>query len=52
MAHGLEIERARDTPAMHKQQKQFLHYHHIALPTSTLCVLSGNASTMKRAALG
>jgi len=52
LAHGLEIKRARYTPAMHKQQTHFLHSHHIALPTGTLCVLPGNASTMKRAAFG
>jgi len=52
LAHGLEIKRARYTPAMHKQQTQFFHFHHIALPTGTLCVLPGNASTMKRAAFG
>jgi hypothetical protein len=52
MAHGLEIKRARYTPAMHKQQTQFEHSHHIALPTGTQCVWSGNASTMKRAAFG
>jgi hypothetical protein len=52
MAHGLEIKRARYTPAMHKQQTQFFHFHHIALPTGTLCVPPGNASTMKRAAFG
>jgi hypothetical protein len=52
LAHGLEIKRARYTPAMHKQQTHFLHSHHIALPTGTLCVPSGIALTIKRAAFG
>jgi hypothetical protein len=52
MAHGLEIKRARYTPAMHKQQTHFYHSHHIALPTGTLCVRLGNVPTMKRAAFG
>jgi hypothetical protein len=52
MAHGLEIKRARYTPAMHKQQTQFFHFHHIALPTGTLCFQPGKATTMKRAAFG
>jgi hypothetical protein len=52
MAHGLEIKRARYTPAMHKQQTHFYHSHHIALPTGTLCVRLGNLPTMKRAAFG
>ncbi|WP_397578936.1 hypothetical protein [Sphingorhabdus sp.] len=52
LAHGLEIKRARYTPAMHKQQTQFLHSHHIALPTGALRVPSGIASTIKRAAFG
>jgi hypothetical protein len=51
-AHGLEIKRARYTPAMHKQQTQFFHSHHIALPTGTHSVPSGFAATIKRAAFG
>jgi len=52
LAHGLEIKRARFTPAMHTQQTQFLIFHHIALPTPTPRVRPGSASTMKRAAFG
>jgi hypothetical protein len=52
LAHGLEIKRARYTPAMQKQQTHFLHSHHIALLTGALRVPSGIASTIKRAAFG
>jgi hypothetical protein len=51
-AYRLEIKRARYSPAMHKQQTQFLLTIHIALPTPTPCVRCGLAPTIEQAAQG
>jgi len=52
--HGAWVgNQARAIHARHAQAADtILSFHHIALPTGTLCVLPGNASTMKRAAFG
>jgi hypothetical protein len=52
MAHGLEIKRARYSPAMRLQQTQFFLIHNITLPTPTHRVRSGLVSTIERAAFG
>jgi hypothetical protein len=52
MAYGLEIKRARYSPAMHKQQTQFFLTNHIAMPPPTHCVPCGRASTIEQAAKG
>jgi hypothetical protein len=52
LAHGPEIKRARYSPAMHKQQTQFLSNNNLALPTPARCARFGMASTIERAAFG
>jgi len=52
MAHGLEIKRARYSPAMHLQQTQFFHLNHIAKFAPTTVVLCKQASTTEPAASG
>jgi hypothetical protein len=52
LAHGPEIKRARYSPAMRKQQTQFLSNNNLALPTPTPRVRCGMASTIERAAFG
>jgi hypothetical protein len=52
MAHRLEIQRARYSPAMRKQQTHFFHIHHIALPEALHCCARGRAPTIERAAFG
>jgi hypothetical protein len=50
LAYGLEIKRARYSPAMRKQQTHFFLIHHIAMPTQTPSVQCGIALTIERAA--
>jgi hypothetical protein len=52
LALGLEIKRARYSPAMRKQQTQFFLINNIAKPTPTLRVRCGTAPTIERAAFG
>jgi hypothetical protein len=52
MAHGLEMRRARYSPAMRKQQTQFFHFNHIALSKAPHYGARGRASTIERAAFG